>query len=85
MPRIKVHLRIAESNKGYGEYVIKATARPSYAAITDTRGYAKPTVAFAVVLDVPVEAFKRAEAVLAELDVPEEAVKVAAEVADEPG
>lgn len=80
MAKVKVHLRIAESAKGFNEYVVKASAKPNYSPITDSWGKARPTAAFAIRLNVPEEAFRRAEAVLAELDVPEEAIEVAAEI-----
>jgi hypothetical protein len=82
--KVKTHLRVAKTKRGAR---VVASSKPSQKPIIVDKGYAServlPTVAFAVVLDVPDEAFKAAEAVLAEIEIPFERTRVAAEVEDQ--
>lgn len=82
--KAKVYLRFAQSEtKGF---LVRAGNSPSADPIITPRegkDVALPTVAFAVVLDIPDAAFRRAEAVLAEIEVPEGAISVSAQVRDD--
>jgi hypothetical protein len=74
----KVHLRVAKDARGKGH--VMATARPSSTPIYNNRNQPLPTVAFAVVLNVPDELFDQAQKVIAEIDVSGDQVQIAAEV-----
>jgi hypothetical protein len=77
--KAKIYMRVAKTGGSKG---FKATAatRPNPKALEDSYGDALPTVAFAVLLDIPDAAFKHAEQVLAEIDIPEDRIAVAMEV-----
>lgn len=78
--RITVYIRVA---KGEGRTKISATTKPNYKPLTTGSGWREkpmPTAAFAIALDVPDVMFKRAEQVLAELEVAEHDIRIAAEV-----
>lgn len=73
-------MRIAKSN-GKGHVAVKASTKPDYSPIEGARygsgrGTFYPTVAFALDIDVPDEAFKKAEQVVAKLNLTNEEVKV---------
>lgn len=75
-----VYMRVAVGSRGTK---FSATVKPNYAPLTSGSGwYAHnlPTAAFALVLDIPDEAFERASQVLAEIQIPNETIQVAAEV-----
>lgn len=78
--KAKIHLRIGKSTSG--KYVAEANARPNHSPLRDNRKRDLPTVAFAIMLDIPDAAFKRAEQVIAEVRIPEEDLQIAAEVKD---
>jgi len=82
--KAKVYLRIAKNPHGRTPFKVAATAKPTYAPLM-TGGYdakALPTLAFAVVLDIPEDAFKQAEQVLAEIEIPTDLVAIAAEASE---
>jgi len=77
--KVKVYLRIAPTARGFK---VNATTKPSRQPLR-AGSYSDdwlPTVAFAVVFDIPSEAFRTAEHVIAEVVVPVERVQIAAEV-----
>jgi hypothetical protein len=74
-----VYLRVAKGPRGPK---FAATTKPSRAPLT-TGGWNEkhlPTVAFALLLNIPDEAFDQAGQVIAEIDVPAEQLSIAAEV-----
>lgn len=85
MAKIRAYVRVAQTTdrrgRPSGKYRIHtSTTKPSPASITDTSGNALPTVAFALDLVIPDDAFKQAQQVIAEVKIPEDALKIAAEV-----
>lgn len=77
--KLTVYLRVAQGARGPR---VSASAVPNYEPFYSS-GYHKtplPTAAFALRLDVPDEAFHAAERVLAEIEVAENEVAVAADV-----
>lgn len=81
MARVKVYVRIAPNRGGRDPYKIEASAAPNYAPLRSAAGRVLPTAAFAVALEIPDAAFRRAEQVLAEIELTADVVRVAAEVA----
>lgn len=83
--KCRVFLRVAKTKSSKG-YRVAASTRPNDSPIRND-AWSKPdffpTVAFAVDLDIPESAFKRAEQVVAALEVPDDAVEVAASVGSE--
>lgn len=79
MPKVKVHLRVASN--GTRRHKVQANINAVSAPLTDSNGYALPTIAFAVVLDIDPAAFRTAERVIAELAIGEDDVAIAAELA----
>jgi type II secretory pathway component GspD/PulD (secretin) len=77
--RVKAFIRVAKTRRG-GR--VMASARANHAPIDDSYGQPYPTVSFAVVFVIPDEAFRGAERVIAEIEVPPEQVEINAEVAD---
>lgn len=75
--KVRVHLRVG---KGERVTMVQASIKPSERPLTGSSGVPVPTVAFAVDLDLPDAMFKRAAHVIAEIKVPEEAARIAAEV-----
>ena len=79
--KTKVYLRVASSN-GKGKVAVRASSKPDYSPIEGVKMWKKshgtfyPTVAFAIELDIPDEAFKKAEQVVARLNLENEQVKV---------
>ena len=83
--KAKVHLRIAKNPTGRTPFKVHASTKPDYRPLTTGSAFepkSLPTLAFAIVLDIPDDAFKQAERVLAEITVPAEIVAIAAEVAE---
>ena len=76
---IKTYLRVAKTTRGTK---VAVSNKPSYKPIIDNPYQSQyyPTVAFALVFDIPDKMFEQAERVLAEIKIPEEAVKISAEV-----
>jgi len=79
MARVKLFLRIGENERSYK---VAATVKPSNAPLTSASGYLLPTVAFAVMLEIPDKAFKQAEQVIAEIRIPEKDLEICAEVTE---
>lgn len=80
--KCKVYMRVAKS-RGPKGYRVAASIRPNYQPLK-IEGYnerALPTAAFALDLDIPEEIFRRAEQVLAEIELDAGDVLVAAESA----
>jgi hypothetical protein len=77
--KAKVYMRVAV-NEQRRKHQVAVGLKANYAPLTDSRGNALPTVAFALVLDVPDELFARAEQAIAEIKIPEDQVAIAAEV-----
>lgn len=69
-----MHVRVAKRRNG--RHTVAATTKVSDEPLKDSNGYALPTVAFALVLDIDDAEFKRAETVLAEVDVPSGEVRI---------
>jgi hypothetical protein len=78
--KVKVHLRVAKNSRGRRPFKVVASSEPNLSPLYDSRDRVLPTTAFALVLDVPDEEFKRAEQVVAEVSVPSGKVSVCAEV-----
>lgn len=76
--KVRTHLRVARTKAGAAQ--VAATVSPSHKPLSDPRGRALPTAAFALDLDLPDEMFRRAEQVLAEVMVDPQDVEIAAEV-----
>jgi hypothetical protein len=77
MPKVRAHLRVAKTQN---KYRVNATSRPAVGPLTDVRGEPLATVAFAIDLVIPDEAFKQAARVIAEVEIPADALRVDAEV-----
>lgn len=78
--KIKAYLRISKKGR------VVASRKPNYAPLyTDnySRKSAQPTVAFAVIFDIPDEEFKRAEKALAEVLVKHENIDYSISVQQE--
>lgn len=77
--KTKIYLRIS-STTGKRRPAVRASMKPDYSPIEGTVSYKQkkffPTVAFAVEVDIPDNAFKRAEKVLATLILKEDDVKI---------
>jgi len=73
MARVKVYLRVAKMND---KFHIKASMEPHSKLIGN-----KPTVAFAVIFDIPDEKFREAEKIIAEIPVRDDSVEIVTEVA----
>ena len=78
--KAKIYLRVAKNPSGRTPLRVDASAKPTYRPLTTSIGDPLPTLSFAVMLNIPDEAFRRAEQVIAEIDVPEDLVAIAAEV-----
>jgi hypothetical protein len=81
--KVITYLRVAKYGGGPGRrspYKVAATAKPSYVPLESGTGVPLPTLAFAVELDLPEDAFKGAEQVIATIKIPKNALKIAAEV-----
>jgi hypothetical protein len=81
MAKLKVYLRVAQTQGSAGHRVV-ATTRPSHIPLSDAYSTVLPTIAFAVMLDIDPAAFRLAERVIAELTVAPQDVTVAAELAE---
>lgn len=77
--KTKIYLKVAKSiRKGM---LYKASSKPDYSPIESAKYYNKrgvflPTVAFAIEIDIPDESFKRAEKVVAQLNLKENDVEI---------
>lgn len=74
MVKVKVHMRIAKGLNG--RYHVQATRKASHEPLKDNNGWAYPTVAFALNLEIDDEEFQKAEKVLAEVQVPSGDVRI---------
>lgn len=81
MPKVKVHLRIAQNTGPRRGYSVASSLKPVPRTLSNGRGEALPTIAFAIELDIDPQAFRSAERVIAELTIGEDDTVVAAEVA----
>ena len=81
--KLTIYMRVAQGANGKPK--VAASINPNYKPLSTSTGTwnekALPTAAFAITLDIPDEILRSAEQVLAELEIPESAAKVAAEVA----
>lgn len=79
MARVKAYLRIARHPGGRKPFKVWAGVSPNPEPIRvgTNNDVMLPTAHFAVVLDIPDEMFRRAEQVLAVVDVPEDVLAVA--------
>jgi hypothetical protein len=79
--KVKTHLRVAKTPRGAR---VEASTKPNYKPLMGSQGSWNerplPTAAFAVVLDIPDDLFKRAEQVLAEIAVDSDIAGIATEV-----
>lgn len=79
MAKVKAHIRVAKNGH---RYAVSATTKPSTRPLTNTNGADLPTVSFALVLNIDDEEFKKAEKVLAEVDVPSGKTRIVVDVHD---
>lgn len=70
----RIYMRVAKHPNGKAKVV--AGVRPSNEPLSITAGHL-PTVAFAINVEIPDEAFRQAERVIAELTISEEAIDIA--------
>lgn len=77
--KVKTHIRVAKNGRT-GRTTVAASTRASVQPLYDSQNRTLPTVAFALVLDVPDELFRQAEKVIAEIEVKGTQAKIAAEV-----
>lgn len=78
--KLKVYLRVAHGSRGPR---VEASTSPNYKPLESGSGWnakALPTAMFALDLDIPEEAMHHAERVMAELEIPGDAIEVAAGV-----
>jgi len=78
--KIKTYLRIAKTSRGYRA---NASTEPDHSPLFISGYRSKkflPTVHFALLLDIPDNAFDKATEVVAELNIPEEKLEINAEV-----
>jgi hypothetical protein len=83
MAEVTVYMRVGRTTRGFK--VDARTARPNHAALIADRWPSPvpiPTAAFALKLEIPDELFDRAEQVLAEVEIPADQAKIAAEVGE---
>lgn len=78
--KYKIYLRIGRGNRGYK---VSASSHPINDPIK-TQSYPQnkfiPTVSFAVIFDIPDELFRRAEKVVAELNIKEDEANISGEI-----
>jgi hypothetical protein len=78
--KTKLYLRIAKNLSRKGGFISRVSSKPDYepVSVTDGRRRTKfyPTVSFVVEIELPDEAFKKAEQVVARLNIENEQVKV---------
>lgn len=82
MPKVTAYLRVAKygGNSRRAPFKIAANSKPNHTPLESGTGVPLPTLAFAVELDLPDDAFKGAERVIAKITIPKDALKIAAEV-----
>lgn len=78
--KAKAYLRVAKTRRGAR---VMASSRANRTPIEDSYNQPYPTVSFAVIFEIPDEAFKAGERVVAEVAVPPEHVYVNVETVDE--
>jgi len=81
--KLTAYIRVAR-NPDRAKAQIAANLKPNTAPLTNSRGDALPTIAFAIKLDIPDAMFSRASQVIAELTIPEESAEIAATVRELP-
>lgn len=79
--KVRLHVRVARDDYARKRKRVAAGLVYNPAPLTDTRGDALPTIAFALDLDVPDSLF--GPSLIAELTIPPSAVRIAAAVVDE--
>jgi hypothetical protein len=79
--KIKAHIRIGFDKKTRN-YKLEATVNPSSTPIRRGNGTDLPTVAFAVMFDVPDVMFRQAEQVIATMTIPESQARIVADVTE---
>jgi hypothetical protein len=77
--KVRAYLRVAKTIGRKG-YKVVATTVPSDGSLLDSSGGVLPTVGFAVDFILPDELFKRAEQVIAEVEVPVDSASISAVV-----
>lgn len=78
--KLKVYLRVAHGARGPR---VEASTTPNYTPIQSGSGWTAkplPTAMFALDLTIPEEALHHAERVMAEMEIPNESIEVAAGV-----
>ena len=79
--KVTAYLRVAKNTANARKpFKVDASATPNHYPLAGSVGNSLPTIAFAIELDVPDDAFTQAEKVIAEITIPEDAYKIAAEV-----
>jgi len=78
--KAKVHMRVARGSSG--KPLITATSRRSDYPLFDSNNNPLPTVAFSMMLDIPDQAFDRADQVIAEVRIPEDQLEIVAQVTE---
>lgn len=78
--KVKAHIRVAKGSNGKSQ--LTATVKPSTAPLTMANGTPLPTIAFAVVFEVPDAMFRQAEQVIATLTIPESQAQIAADITE---
>jgi hypothetical protein len=76
--KARAYVRVGRSPSGKARML--ATLKPSNAPLTDARGHALPTVAFAIDFAIPDDLFKQAENVLGEIEITGSRSHIAAEL-----
>lgn len=81
--KVRAYVRVAKHRTGRKGYMVVAGSTPNQEPLTKGQGMYKeslPTVAFAIDFEIPDSAFNLAERVIAEIEIPEDQLQVAAEV-----
>jgi hypothetical protein len=76
--RVKTYIRVARQDSGRPR--VSAGTRPSDEPLKNGSGFALPTVAFAIMLDIPDALIDSAEQVIAEVKISEEQATILASV-----
>jgi hypothetical protein len=76
MVKVKVYFRIAKTGKGV--YKVRASMKLNTYPVGRTRP--NPTVAFAIVFDIPDDKFKEAEKVIAEIPIGNDKITIPIEI-----
>ena len=79
--KVRAYVRVGKNSASARKpYRVDASASANHLPLVASTGQTLPTIAFAIDLDIPDEMFNKAEQVIAEIVIPEEAVEIAAEV-----